>query len=279
MPAQRQRQRPDLAPTRTPGGASAAPACEAMGPDPVSLTTSSAVGGEHELVLEEADYTLSLRVSTDPFTGGTAQRLLFWDADGTFISGVSTEPVEYMGDAGGPVEFASSEAEDPGWWAALDDEHHLLERGAGVLQGIGGIGQITGGLGLLLAPEPTMLSKVGGAALALHGLDDLIAGARTAWDGAAAKTATESLGVAGAGAVGLDERLAGWVGMGLDMVAGGLSPGSWGRAGAREGLERVALEGAERGAKTVGRAESQLTAAGRHVPAALSPPDLARVLQ
>ena len=91
---------------------------------------------------------------------------------------------------------------------------------------IGGI-QLVGGLlegalavGLLLTPEPTMATKVGGVVLGAHSLDTIVAGARTLWTGEVAHTLTHEAGAAAARVAGADEQTANWVGTGADITAG-----------------------------------------------------------
>jgi len=91
---------------------------------------------------------------------------------------------------------------------------------------IGGI-QLAGGLlegvisvGLLLAPEPTMLTKVAGVATGLHSIDTIVAGARTLWTGQVQHTLTHQAGAGAARMAGASERTANWVGTGADVLAG-----------------------------------------------------------
>lgn len=95
-----------------------------------------------------------------------------------------------------------------------------LARGIGLLQTVGGVLEVAGGVGLLIVPEPTMVTKAGGAILVVHGVDTLVAGARSLWDGQLAHTVTQQLASSGARSLGANEATAGVVGVGVDLVAG-----------------------------------------------------------
>jgi hypothetical protein len=95
-----------------------------------------------------------------------------------------------------------------------------LARGIGLLQTVGGLLEVAGGVGLLVVPEPTMATKAGGAILIVHGVDTLVAGARSLWYGEPAHTLTQQLASSGARELGASETTAGVVGVGVDLVAG-----------------------------------------------------------
>jgi RHS repeat-associated protein len=63
-------------------------------------------------------------------------------------------------------------------------------RGLGAARAAGGVVQVTVGSAAVAAPEPTMLSKVGGGVLIAHGVDDIQAGIRQATTGVATETLT-----------------------------------------------------------------------------------------
>lgn len=68
---------------------------QAVGPEPAAFTRSTrADGGQQSVVTEEADYRLTLWTETDPVTGQQVRHLLYEDVDGTFMSGLSSEPAE-----------------------------------------------------------------------------------------------------------------------------------------------------------------------------------------
>ncbi len=56
---------------------------------------------------------------------------------------------------------------------------------------VGGLVEGTIGVGLLLAPEPTFLTKVAGVAVTAHGADVTVAGLREVWTGEKKQTFTE----------------------------------------------------------------------------------------
>lgn len=110
---------------------------------------------------------------------------------------------------------------------------------------IGGV-QLAGGIlegvmaaGLLLTPEPTMVTKVGGVILGAHSLDTIVAGARTLWTGEVQHTLTHQAGEGAALAAGASESTARWVGTGADVAA------SLGPAAAVGISRRLALSGVE----------------------------------
>jgi hypothetical protein len=53
-----------------------------------------------------------------------------------------------------------------------------VARAVGVLQVLGGALETAGGVGLLLVPEPTFLTKAGGTILIGHSADAIVAAAR-----------------------------------------------------------------------------------------------------
>jgi len=81
----------------------------------------------------------------------------------------------------------------------------------------GGIEALGAGA-LLLAPEPTMLTKVGGAALGAHGCDTMQSGSRQLWTGHETTTLTSEGTAALAAALGVDEATAGKIGEGIDLA-------------------------------------------------------------
>lgn len=81
----------------------------------------------------------------------------------------------------------------------------------------GGLEELGAGA-LLLAPEPTMVTKVGGAALGLHGADTLQSAARQLWTGRETNTLTSDGSAALARALGVDEATAHDIGEGIDAA-------------------------------------------------------------
>lgn len=231
-------------------------ACAALGPAPISLSdASSADGNEQEILLEEADYTLTLRVSTDPLTGETTSRLLYVDVDGTYISGLSNQPVETLfapeptPEAEAAGEVAADASPDEKTWlntlADLDADYHVLARLGGAMQAYGAASDLAVAVPLLLAPEPTMLTKVAAAGAGLRGLDDLQAGVRTLISGEPTETVTQTLATDVAIALGADPEAAKTIGLGADMVTGLLNPAGRLRNMTTEASERLAMQAAE----------------------------------
>lgn len=97
---------------------------------------------------------------------------------------------------------------------------NLLNRAVGLLQVLGGAGEMALGGALLLAPEPTMLTKVGGVALGLHGSDTLTTGLRTLWTGEVQDTVTADLVQSGAEGLGVDPQTADTIGDSADALLG-----------------------------------------------------------
>lgn len=282
-------------------------ACTALGPAPIGLSnTTSADGCEQEIRLDEADYTLTLRVSTDPSTGKTTSRLLYVDADGTCISGLSDQPLESIvasepksePEATSTPEPLAAPAEDDSLLSTLAEvnaEYHVLDRFGGALQVIGGASDLTVVIPLLLAPEPTMATKALAAGAGLRGVDDLQAGLRTLWTGEPVATVTQDVATDAALALGADPDTASMIGLSVDLVTGLLSPVGRLRNATTEASERLALAAQKNvhreqdgnrllqegraGEKTTGTAEKQLTEAGLNKPVPLTPDELARVFQ
>lgn len=71
---------------------------------------------------------------------------------------------------------------------------------------------------LLLAPEPTMVTKVGGVALGAHGLDTIQSGGRQLWTGRDTTTLTSDGTAALARSLGVSEASARQIGEGVDAA-------------------------------------------------------------
>ncbi len=112
-------------------------------------------------------------------------------------------------------------------------------RVVGAIQLAGGVLEAVMAAGLLLAPEPTMVTKVGGVVLAAHSLDTIVAGARTLWTGEVQHTLTHQAGAGAARLAGASERTQHWVGTGADIAA------SLGPAAAVGISRRLAVSSAE----------------------------------
>lgn len=83
----------------------------------------------------------------------------------------------------------------------------------------GGLEAVVGGA-LVLAPEPTTLTKIGGGVLAAHGADNFIAGFRQLWTGRPAGSLTQQGGEAVARQLGADPVTAQRIGVGVDIGVG-----------------------------------------------------------
>lgn len=213
-------------------------------------------GGGGDILLEGADFTLSIKVSTDPTTGATTSRLLYGDADGTWISGVSDLPVETLFSPEPAPEHDGADAppapDTPGWLSALADldaEYDLLARAGGLVQACGGVADLGLAVELALAPEPTLLTKAGAVYAGLRGLDDLQAGVRTAITGEPTETVTQGLATEAALVLGADPETAEKIGLAVDMAAGVINPAGRIKGMTATASERLAMESERQGAK------------------------------
>jgi hypothetical protein len=149
----------------------------------------------------------------------------------------------------------------------------------GFAKAVFGALEVIGGGALLLVPEPTMVTKVGGSALGLHGIDSFQAGARQAWNGVDTDTLTSDGTTALAQLLGVDKETAERIGDGVDLlvpmaVAGALVAARV--AAIRAGRISLAAHEAQGGhtiARHVGRTETELRArlaSQKSIPAASS---------
>jgi hypothetical protein len=83
---------------------------------------------------------------------------------------------------------------------------------------IGGAIELIGSAALLLAPEPTMVTKVAGGALAVHGSDTVATGMRQVWTGRPQTTLTAEAAAAACRSLGCDPATAGKVGTAIDIL-------------------------------------------------------------
>lgn len=135
-----------------------------------------------------------------------------------------------------------------------------LQRGLGLLQTVGGVAETIGGGALVLAPEPTMITKVVGGAVAVHGIDDIQAGLRSLWTGRATPTATQQAATSVAEQAGASHQTAERIGAGVDIAAGVLLPIGASRLAARN----VAARAAQAAGSTEARAAGQAANAAGH---------------
>jgi hypothetical protein len=110
-----------------------------------------------------------------------------------------------------------------------------LDRGLGVLQAGVGVIEVAGGVvGGILTSE-TGVGAVAGGAVALHGLDDIQAGARQAWTGKPTETVTQQVVTSAVQHAGAPPPVAAAIGIGVDIVA----------SGGVGGPEKAAVKGTE----------------------------------
>ncbi len=100
----------------------------------------------------------------------------------------------------------------------MSEGETLSARLWGGAQALLGVVEVIGAGALLLAPEPTMVTKVGGVALGASGLDQVQAGARQAWTGHRAETLTYEASRAAASGLGASPTTASTVGRGFDIA-------------------------------------------------------------
>jgi len=135
----------------------------------------------------------------------------------------------------------------------------------GVAKLAGGALELIGAGGLLLAPEPTALTKVAGVALGTHGADTASSGLRQIISGRDTSTLTSDAAKSLSETLGADPKTAEMIGIGADMaiplVAGGI--GALRVLAVRRGAISLLEEEAAGGhtiLKHVGRTEQQLRA-------------------
>jgi RHS repeat-associated protein len=89
---------------------------------------------------------------------------------------------------------------------------------AGTLQTVGGVLEGVAAGGLLLAPDPTMATKVAGAALGLNAIDTIQSGLRTLVSGEVQQSVTSTVAESVALKAGASETTAKWIGVGADVL-------------------------------------------------------------
>ncbi|MBL7815693.1 MAG: hypothetical protein JNL70_11810 [Saprospiraceae bacterium] len=87
----------------------------------------------------------------------------------------------------------------------------------GGLRAVGGVIQMTAGVGLALVPEPTFLTKAGAVVALGHGGDDVQAGIRQMWTGESTESLTYDVTKKTAQALGANEQNASRIATGTDM--------------------------------------------------------------
>jgi Bacterial CdiA-CT RNAse A domain len=150
--------------------------------------------------------------------------------------------------------FAGESIEAPG---------SMTERLWGGATVIGGALELVGAAALLLVPEPTAATKIAGVALGAHGLDTASTGLRQVMSGQPQSTLTAEAARAAALSLGVDDKHARMIGMGVDLGIP-LALGLFGAArvlAIRRGAIRLSAEEVAGGhtiARHVGRTEAQL---------------------
>ncbi|MDO5528041.1 MAG: RNase A-like domain-containing protein [Paracoccus sp. (in: a-proteobacteria)] len=144
------------------------------------------------------------------------------------------------------------------------------QRLIGGLRVLGCAVEVTAGGALLLTPEPTMLSKLGGGALVVHGADQCQTGARQIWTGRDTRSLSDLGASAAARGLGASETGARYAGMaaefavpiGTAVLAGAMRAGTI-RAGRISLAAHEAQPGARIGGHTISRHVGQSEAAMR----------------
>ena len=148
---------------------------------------------------------------------------------------------------------------------SIEESSTLSNRLWGAVTLIGGAIELAGAGALLLTPEPTMVTKIAGGTLGVHGADTASTGLMQIVSGRTRTTLTSQSVKAAAEALGADPNTAATVGMAID-IAVPLLAGFAGAARAmaiRRGAVSLAAEEAAGGhtiARHVGRTEAQLRA-------------------
>jgi hypothetical protein len=138
-----------------------------------------------------------------------------------------------------PAQKVKDAAAAVGQWV---QEH---PRTMGSVKMVGGGAETVAGVGALLAPEPTMATKVIGVAAIGHGSDTAVAGARQLWSGEQTRTGTSLVVQKGAEAVGVSKDKATAAGEITDAVFGvtlSFGAGALGSTAKAPGVIRAAQE-------------------------------------
>lgn len=98
------------------------------------------------------------------------------------------------------------------------EQPSFANRAWGVAGAIVGAIEVVGGGALFVMPEPTFATKIGGGALAVHGVDTVQSNARQVWTGLTTDTVTSDATSALALKLGVDRQTAERIGDGVDIV-------------------------------------------------------------
>ncbi len=213
--------------------------CELAGPGLVGHESWQGVGGDtsEDLVVEGEEFTL--RLNTRTTADGRTERVLFYkDIDGTFLSGVSAEPVEGLSEHEAPAEQPPAPDEE-GLGSFL--EGAILGDFAGNDTWSAVAGQTTVGL-------IPIAGQIADARDTLAAVRDVAEGKDGGW---------ARLGAAGVGWIpGIGDALKGGARVGMRLGTEVVEEGAERlvKEAAEEGGERIAKEGAEEAAETAGHA-------------------------
>jgi hypothetical protein len=148
---------------------------------------------------------------------------------------------------------------------SIEKPSHLSAAFWGAASVVTGAAELVGAAALLLAPEPTMMTKLAGGALAFHGSDEISTGIVQITSGTTRSTVTAQGASAAAKAMGVNSSNATTIGSVVDLVVP-LAAGFVGAArtlAVRRGVLSLAAEESAGGhtiAVHVGRTEAQLRA-------------------
>lgn len=143
---------------------------------------------------------------------------------------------------------------------SIEQQGTLGNRLIGGLRLLGCAGEGVAAGALLAAPEPTMVTKLGGGALAVHAADQCATGARQVWTGRDERSLTERTSSSLARKLGASPRAAGNIGMAVDFmvpIGGAMMAGAVRAAAVRAGrislMEHEAQAGSRLGGHTIAR--------------------------
>lgn len=161
----------------------------------------------------------------------------------------------------------------------IDESEIRWNRIRGGVQILFGGLEMAGAAALIVTPEPTALTKVGGVALAVHGSDTISTGLRQMWSGQPEETLTAQLSASAASLAGASPATARQIGQIVDIAVPLLVASAAGAARAaavRAGRISLVTEEAAGGhtiARHIGKTEAELNArlaAQTRIPAASS---------
>ncbi|MDE1150494.1 MAG: hypothetical protein PW843_28430 [Azospirillaceae bacterium] len=98
------------------------------------------------------------------------------------------------------------------------DTGHFMTRAFGALEVVGGAIEFMGASFLIVTPEPTMLTKVGGTVMAFDAVDNVSTGIKKLWTGRDYSTLTYQGAAAAARALGCDPETADEVGLAVEIA-------------------------------------------------------------